>query len=115
MFIKKPLAVVITAILASNNVVADDQVYSLDEVVVSATRTNQTIQDTSASVKVISDQAIEENMTNSVSDLFDYTPGVDVQTDSRQGVQSINIRGMEGNRVKILIDGVSQPNQFKNN
>ncbi len=115
MFIKKPLAVVITAVLASNSVAADDQVYSLDEVVVSATRTKQTIQDTAASVKVISDQEIEENMTNSISGLFDYTPGVDVQSDSRQGVQSINIRGMEGNRVKILVDGVSQPNQFKNN
>lgn len=114
MFIKKPLAVVIAATLASTYVIADDQVYSLDEVVVSATRSNQTIQDTAASVAVVSDQDIEENMVNSVADLFDYTPGVNVQADSRQGVQSINIRGMEGNRVKILVDGVSQPNQFIN-
>ncbi|WP_295899023.1 TonB-dependent hemoglobin/transferrin/lactoferrin family receptor [uncultured Vibrio sp.] len=110
---KTPLAVMVTAILASNSVLAED-VYTLDEVVVSTTRTNQTIQDTAASVTVISDQDIEENMANDVSELFSYTPGVDVQKDSRQGIQSINIRGMEGNRVKILVDGVSQPNQFKN-
>lgn len=30
----------------------------------------------------------------------------------RQGVQSINIRGMEGKRVKILVDGASQPGVF---
>ncbi|MGC9403557.1 TonB-dependent hemoglobin/transferrin/lactoferrin family receptor [Vibrio genomosp. F10 str. 9ZC157] len=113
---KKPLAVVVAAILSSNSAVAlaQDEVFTLDQVVVSSTRTNQTIQDTAASVTVISDQEIEENLANSVDDLFSYTPGVDVQSDSRQGIQSINIRGMEGNRIKILVDGVSQPNQFKN-
>ncbi|PMK01177.1 TonB-dependent hemoglobin/transferrin/lactoferrin family receptor [Vibrio sp. 10N.261.55.A7] len=113
MYNKTPLAVMVTAILASNSVLAEE-VYTLDEVVVSTTRTNQTIQDTAASVTVISDEDIEENMVNDVAGLFSYTPGVDVQSDSRQGIQSINIRGMEGNRVKILVDGVSQPNQFKN-
>ncbi|MGF1718427.1 TonB-dependent hemoglobin/transferrin/lactoferrin family receptor [Vibrio kyushuensis] len=114
MYNKTPLAVMVTAILASNAVMAEEEVFTLDQVVVSSTRTNQTIQDTAASVTVISDQEIEENMVNSVAELFSYTPGVDVQSDSRQGIQSINIRGMEGNRIKILVDGVSQPNQFKN-
>ncbi|MCK6264196.1 TonB-dependent hemoglobin/transferrin/lactoferrin family receptor [Vibrio sp. ZSDE26] len=114
MFNKKPLAVVVTAILASNCAVAQEEVFTLDQVVVSSTRTNQTIQDTAASVTVISDQDIEENMAKDVADIFSYTPGVNVQSDSRQGIQSINIRGMEGNRIKILVDGASQPNQFKN-
>lgn len=89
------------------------QEYALfDEVVVSATRTNQQLQDIAASVDVLSDEEIERNMTTGVEDLFKYTPGVTVQTNSRQGIQGINIRGMEGNRVLVLVDGVAQSNQF---
>lgn len=89
------------------------QEYALfDEVVVSATRTNQQLQDIAASVDVLSDEEIEHNMTTGVEDLFRYTPGVTVQTNSRQGIQGINIRGMEGNRVLVLVDGVAQSNQF---
>ena len=74
--------------------------YSLfDEVVVSSTRTNQQLEDVAASVAVINDKDIESKMMNSVEDLFRYTPGVTVTTNSRQGIQGINIRGMEGNRV----------------
>lgn len=87
--------------------------YSLfDEVVVSSTRTNQQLEDVAASVAVINDKDIESKMMNSVEDLFRYTPGVTVTTNSRQGIQGINIRGMEGNRVKVIVDGVSQTNQF---
>ncbi|WP_391090673.1 TonB-dependent hemoglobin/transferrin/lactoferrin family receptor [Vibrio sp. NH-UV-68] len=89
------------------------QEYALfDEVVVSATRTNQQLRDIAASVDVLSDEEIEHNMTTGVEDLFRYTPGVTVQTNSRQGIQGINIRGMEGNRVLVLVDGVAQSNQF---
>ena len=89
------------------------QQYALfDEVVVSATRTNQQLQDIAASVDVLSDEEIERHLTTSVEDLFKYTPGVTVQTNSRQGIQGINIRGMEGNRVLVMVDGVAQSNQF---
>ncbi|MEH0664858.1 TonB-dependent hemoglobin/transferrin/lactoferrin family receptor [Vibrio scophthalmi] len=89
------------------------QEYALfDEVVVSATRTDQQLSDVAASVAVIDNDEIESNMTTGLEDLFKYTPGVSVQTNSRQGVQGINIRGMEGNRIQVLVDGVNQTNQF---
>ncbi|MFH4201839.1 TonB-dependent receptor plug domain-containing protein, partial [Acinetobacter baumannii] len=71
------------------------------------------IEDTAASVAVVTDKNIEESMVTGLDDLFEYTPGVTVKTNSRQGVQSINIRGIEGNRIKVLVDGVSQGNQFE--
>lgn len=86
---------------------------TLDEVVVSATRTNNQIADTAASVTVVTEENIEEGMITGIDDLFKYTPGVNVQSNSRQGVQSINIRGIEGNRIKVIVDGVAQPNQFE--
>ncbi|EIO5095764.1 TonB-dependent hemoglobin/transferrin/lactoferrin family receptor [Vibrio parahaemolyticus] len=86
---------------------------TFNEVVVTATRTNSQIEDTAASVAVVTDKNIEESMVTGLDDLFEYTPGVTVKTNSRQGVQSINIRGIEGNRIKVLVDGVSQGNQFE--
>ncbi|NMU81732.1 TonB-dependent receptor plug domain-containing protein, partial [Vibrio parahaemolyticus] len=78
-----------------------DEASKFEEVVVSATRTNQTINTVAASVAVVSEKDIEENMVKDLNDLFEYTPGVTVNGTQRQGVQSINIRGMEGKRVKI--------------
>ncbi|SGY87894.1 TonB-dependent hemoglobin/transferrin/lactoferrin family receptor [Moritella viscosa] len=80
--------------------------------VVSATRTEQLLTDVAASVSVISADDIEENLVKDVGELFDYTPGVTVESDPRYGIQSVNIRGMEGNRIKIVVDGVSQANRF---
>ncbi|MHA2849694.1 TonB-dependent hemoglobin/transferrin/lactoferrin family receptor [Vibrio harveyi] len=85
---------------------------TFNEVVVTATRTNSQIEDTAASVSVVTDQDIEDGMITGLDDLFKYTPGVTVETNARQGVQSINIRGIEGNRIKVLVDGIAQGNQF---
>ncbi|GAL02629.1 TonB-dependent heme and hemoglobin receptor HutA [Photobacterium aphoticum] len=105
-------SVLATAILFALSADALAQEHTLDEVVVTATRTNSQLEDTAASVAVVTDKDIEEEMITGLDDLFDYTPGVSVQTNARQGVQSINIRGIEGNRIKVLVDGVSQGNQF---
>ena len=105
------LSASIVLALTTTSVQAED--YALfDEVVVSSTRTNQTIQNTAASVTVINEQAIQESMAKDVDEVFEYTPGVTMNSSSRQGAQTINIRGMEGKRVKILVDGSSQPGSF---
>ncbi|WP_195836951.1 TonB-dependent receptor plug domain-containing protein, partial [Vibrio cholerae] len=74
---------------------ADDYA-SFDEVVVSTTRLNTQITDTAASVAVINASDIEQQMAEDIEGLFKYTPGVTLTTNSRQGVQGINIRGIEG-------------------
>ncbi|KJY72577.1 TonB-dependent receptor [Vibrio coralliilyticus] len=80
-----------------------------DEVVVSASRTEQQLEDVAGSVSVVTDKQIDKNLASNVDDVLKYTPGVDVISDGRMGIQQINIRGMEGNRVNILVDGVAQP------
>ena len=111
MYKQSLLSASIVLALSSTSAFAED--YALfDEVVVSSTRTNQTLINTAASVTVISDEQIEENMAKDVNAIFEYTPGVTMNSSSRQGAQTINIRGMEGKRVKILVDGSSQPGSF---
>lgn len=95
----------------SPSVYADDYA-SFDEVVVSATRTNQTLGNTAAKVDVVSEKDIEKNMSKDIGEVFEYTPGVTVNGSNRQGIQNVNIRGVEGNRVKILVDGVAQAQAF---
>ena len=56
-----------------------EEVSKFEEVVVSATRTNQTMDTVAASVAVISEKEIEENMVKDLNDLFEYTPGVTVK------------------------------------
>ena len=85
----------------------------LEEVVVVANKVPRSIHSIAANVSVISKQDIQESLSTSVSDVFQYTPGIDTETSGvRFGAESINIRGIGGNRVAIIIDGVPISDQF---
>ncbi|MEX2186390.1 MAG: TonB-dependent hemoglobin/transferrin/lactoferrin family receptor [Pirellulales bacterium] len=62
---------------------------------------------------VITSERIEQNVARGLGDIFRYEPGVQVQSSTgRFGDTSINIRGLEGNRVLMSIDGVRSPDAF---
>ncbi len=110
MFKKRLLATSI--VVALSPFAHADEVSLFDEVVVSASRAEQQLEDVAGSVSVVTSEDIEENMATNVGDIFDYTPGVTIESDGRHGVQSINIRGLSGNRVNIIVDGVVQPAEY---
>ncbi|HAS6347048.1 TPA: TonB-dependent hemoglobin/transferrin/lactoferrin family receptor [Vibrio vulnificus] len=83
-----------------------------DEVVVSATRTEQSKQDVSSSIETVSSDDFDAQLAKNLHDALIYTPGVNVTTSSRFGISGFNIRGMEGSRVKVVVDGVSQVTPF---
>lgn len=86
----------------------------LDEIIVTATREEERIFDVPVSVSVINRTEIEKTETSTFRELFRYTPGVDVVRDrrSRAGEANIQIRGLGGRRVLMLVDGVSLPDGF---
>ncbi|MEZ9058916.1 TonB-dependent hemoglobin/transferrin/lactoferrin family receptor [Vibrio pelagius] len=87
--------------------------YSLfDEVVVSATRTEQNKEDVSSSIETVSSKDIDNQMSSDVKQALQYTPGVDANGSGRFGISGFNIRGVEGDRVKMMIDGVQQPTPY---
>ena len=45
-------------------------------------------------------------------DLLRYEPGVSVRNDLRYGLQDVNIRGIEGNRILFQLDGIRLPERF---
>lgn len=117
MFIQRPLA---RALVLSGLVAAVPAVLAqtaptstLPEVAVTATRLTEETKDIPATISVIDSQQIDRNLVQSLQNLFRYEPGVSVNSDpNRFGATSINIRGLEGNRVLIQVDGVRAPNLF---
>lgn len=89
-----------------------EQVGVFDEVVVSATRTAQSKQDVSSSVETVSSENIDSQLAKNLYDALVYTPSVNATTSSRFGISGFNIRGMEGSRVKVVVDGVTQVTPF---
>lgn len=87
---------------------------NIEEIEVRAYRTPTALGDVAASVISISADDIAAVQASDIEELFSYYPGVDVETDSRYGISSINIRGLSGNYVKIKVDNVDQPAAFSN-
>ena len=88
-----------------------------------STRTEKAAEDTPASVSVITAEQIDEQLATDIKDLVRYEPGVVVRTSpvrfgaalgtaGRDGNSGFNIRGLEGNRVLILVDGAVSTQEY---
>ncbi|WP_394538165.1 TonB-dependent hemoglobin/transferrin/lactoferrin family receptor [Lysobacter enzymogenes] len=92
---------------------ASGEVNELNRVVVSATRTERAVQDVPATVSAIDRERMDNELTRNIRDLFRYEPGIDVGGNrERFGLGDIRIRGLGGNRVRVLVDGVSVSDGF---
>ncbi|WP_260259299.1 TonB-dependent hemoglobin/transferrin/lactoferrin family receptor [Vibrio intestinalis] len=101
-------------LLALSTQVMAEEIFTMETVTVTATRVEQKVDEIAATVNVVSAKDIEQNMMDDISKVFDYTPGVDFNADKtgRADSQDINIRGVEGDRVNIIIDGVTAPSRY---
>ena len=94
----------------------------LQPMAVTATRSEKPILKTAGSSSLITAQDIDDSGALNLGDVLRYEPGVSVPFDFSgadalvpylgTGEKTINIRGMEGNRVSINIDGIRQPQEF---
>ncbi|MEO1388883.1 MAG: TonB-dependent receptor plug domain-containing protein [Cyanobacteria bacterium J06634_6] len=80
---------------------------------VTGTRTPRPIQITPANVTVIEAQELDEQRVFGIEDLIRYEPGISVQNNLQFGAQDFNIRGIDGNRVLIQVDGIRLPPAFQ--
>ena len=92
----------------------------MGETVVSATRTEQDVNDVAATVTTKTSDDIERELANDIKDLMRYETGVSVRSTpnrasavfratGRAGNEGINIRGLEGDQVLLQSDGVRLP------
>ncbi len=95
----------------------------LNEITVSATRTARQTDAVPSTVTLISADQIEEAGVRDLKDLFRYELDVGVRSQAkrftaagsstgRAGNEGINIRGLEGNQVLMMVDGIRVPNSF---
>lgn len=95
--------------------VEDDQ--SREKVTVTATRTEKQVDEVPVTVTVITDETIENELATDIKDLVRFEPGVSVRNaparfgaalgaTGRDGNAGFNVRGLDGNRVLIQVDGV---------
>ncbi|MEM8844766.1 MAG: TonB-dependent vitamin B12 receptor [Pseudomonadota bacterium] len=79
----------------------------LDPIIVTATRTPQTVDETLASVTVITREDIERQQARTIIDLLTGLPGVSISNNGGDGqVSSLFLRGASSNQVLFLVDGV---------
>ncbi|MCS4533047.1 TonB-dependent hemoglobin/transferrin/lactoferrin family receptor [Neisseria montereyensis] len=105
-------AIPLTAWGAPNDENTDNNA-ELDTVVVTASRYEQTLDKAAPNVSVISRRTMDSAAAHNLDDLMMYEPGVSVTTDNtRRGNGSINIRGIEGNRILMMVDGIRIPESY---
>lgn len=89
-----------------------DQV-ELETVTVTADRHAQTLDKAAPNVAVISRQELNRAAAADLDDVVLYEPGVDVPTDNnRRGNAGVNIRGIGGNRILMMVDGIRIPEAY---
>lgn len=85
----------------------------LEKVIVVGARSPRPIAAVAGKIDIITHEVLVNDLATSLSDVMRYTPGISVVTsDSRFGETEMTIRGLSGNRVATLIDGVPVPDQF---
>jgi hemoglobin/transferrin/lactoferrin receptor protein len=82
------------------------------DITVTGTRTPRKLLDTPSSITIIQREDIQLNLITNPRDLLRYEPNISTTADPKVGFRSINIRGIEGNRVLLQVDGIRQPREF---
>lgn len=112
MFRLKPLALATAGILLSPHAIADETdsgelVAALDPVIVTATRTPQTVDESLASVTVITRDDIEQSEARDLPSLLDRQHGLSMSANGPFGKNTgLFLRGTNSDHTLILIDGV---------
>lgn len=96
---------------------AEDEFIKLEKVVVTATKTEQGIEDASASISVIDGETIDNSPNVTLDEAFRYTPSVQVIRGEGIGTvhNFINIRGVGTKRNLLYVDGVSMVESMSGN
>jgi len=82
----------------------DLQEFSLDTMVVTATRTAMTVKETPSTVEIVDSKKLEQTQAKTLHDALKGALGVNVFNDF-QGRSNVSIRGSESRHVLIMVDG----------
>lgn len=91
-----------------------EEVTTLPAVVTTATRRTTPALTTPATVSVIDQKQLQENLVTDFSEMFRYEPGISVHREARGrgGEASIQVRGIGAQRLGMFLDGVRLPGGY---
>ncbi|MFY7907306.1 MAG: TonB-dependent receptor plug domain-containing protein, partial [Burkholderiaceae bacterium] len=131
MFVLTPMASAVAALAAAGALLVSpgaraDMLLaqaSLKEVVVSGSRSERVLADVPASVDVLSGEDLNPTLVQDIRDMVRDLPNVSVKrapqrfggvntSTGRDGNAGFNIRGLEGNRVLLTVDGIRMPREM---
>ncbi len=112
---KKAIACVVGAVFSGQLYAAQMPVAQaeIEPVVVTADRNAQTLDKAAPNVSVVGRKTLNQASAQNLDDMVLYEPGVSVPSDNnRRGHAGINIRGIDGNRILMMVDGVRIPESY---
>jgi len=100
--------------LPANTAAPEAPAAQLAPVVVNATRQATDALTTAATISVIDQTQMQDNLATDFRELFRYEPGIAVKREPRgRGAEAgIEVRGIGGQRLVMLVDGVRLPNGY---
>ena len=114
---QKAVVCALSALFSQHYLYAADvqpaQQVELAPVLVTADRNVQTLDKAAPNVSVIGRKTLNQASAQNLDDMVLYEPGVSVPSDNnRRGHAGINIRGIDGNRILMMVDGVRIPESY---
>lgn len=111
---KTALALLLSGIsnLATANEADNSDVAELEQITVTASRFERDIDEIASSVTVIDSKQMDKMVATDIRDLVRFEPGVVVEGGGRFGLSGFNIRGINADRVLMLLDGVPLADEF---
>jgi vitamin B12 transporter len=104
MFTKTTLSLVACATLVAS---LGANTLTIDPIVISATKTEQSLKETTANVNIITAQEIEEKHYTTVTEALNSLSGISFTSNGGLGTTtSVYVRGFDSKRVLVLIDGI---------
>jgi iron complex outermembrane receptor protein len=104
-------AIGLVCLVSAADAAEGGDVVELDEVVVTATRTNATLSDAPAAVTVVNAKDIEAKNASRLGDVLDQVPSLYLrggalgQSQGTIGTSGMSLRGIDQNKTLILLDG----------
>lgn len=117
-----PRTILSVAICAATLCTASSQAVELEEVVVTAQKRSQSIQDVPIAINAFSADALEASNIKNVNQVVAFTTGLSGQSQGFQGLESFSVRGISTSNfgsggdlsVGVYLDGIYQPRNGAN-
>lgn len=120
-FYLKSFSAILLALISSLPVDVDAQesTDTMMKITVTGTKSESTVKDYAGSVDVIDKDVYDNSPSVDIRNLLKDVPGVTTRKTTRSGVRGtpgisdVNIRGLDGDRILFLIDGIRLPDRYE--